>query len=146
MNADRELPVVVSSIEGAHLAQSIKIGAHELRADEPAVLGGADSGPGPHDLLLAALGACTSMTLRLYAERKGWDLGQVTVRLGIRWEKVEGRSDKRVVIERIVESDRVLSPAQQARLIEIADKCPVHKTLMGDKTVTTRLLAALPEA
>jgi len=128
-----------------HLAHAVAVGGHEIRADEPKALGGDESGPSPHDLLLAALGTCTAMTLRLYAERKGWNIGNVTVTLSIRWERVEGGTDKRVVIERLIQSDQVLLPEQQVRLIEIADKCPVHRTLMGDKTVNTRLSAAIAE-
>lgn len=136
--------IVVSNVAGAHLAQTVAVGGHELRVDEPKPLGD-DTGPAPHDFLLAALGSCTAMTLRLYAERKGWDIGNLTVRLSIRWEKIEGRADKRVVIERRIESDRALLPEQQARLVEIADKCPVHRTLMGEKTIDTHLAAAVAE-
>jgi putative redox protein len=134
-------PVVVRNVAGMHLAQSVTVDGHEIRADEPKALGGGDTGPSPHGLLLAALGTCTAMTLRLYAERKGWDIGNVTVGLGIRWEKVEGRADRRIVIERVIESDRELSAEQQARLAEIAERCPVHRTLMGDKVIATRLTA-----
>jgi uncharacterized OsmC-like protein len=134
-------PIVVRNVEGMHLAQSITVGDHEICADEPKALGGGDTGPGPHDLLLAALGACTAMTLRLYAERKGWEVGNLTVGLAIRWERIEGSGGKRVAIERRIESDRALTPEQQIRLAEIADKCPVHRTLMGDKLITTRLSA-----
>jgi len=140
-----DFSVVVTASGDGKLAQTVRIGAHELRADEPQPLGDG-TGPAPHDLLLAALGTCTSMTLKLYAERKGWDIGALTVRLGIRWEKVEGKAEKRVVIERVIESDRTLTAEQQARLAEIADKCPVHRTLMGEKSINTRLLAPLAEA
>lgn len=138
-------PVVVRNVAGMHLAQSVTVDGHEIRADEPETLGGGGTGPTPHGLLLAALGTCTAMTLRLYAERKGWDIGNVTVGLSIRWEKVEGRADKRIVIDRVIESDRALTPEKQARLVEIAEKCPVHRTLMGDKTVATRLAAPTAE-
>lgn len=135
-----ERPVIVTGGKGK-LAQTIRIGAHTLTADEPKPLGD-DTGPAPHDLLLAALGTCTAMTLRLYAARKGWDMGVLTVRLGIRWEKIEGRADKRAVIERTIESDRALTPEQLSRLHEIAEKCPVHKTLMGEKRIDTSISAA----
>jgi putative redox protein len=137
--------VVVRNIIGMHLAQSVTVDGHEIRADEPKAVGGDDSGPSPHGLLLAALGTCTAMTLRLYAERKGWDVGNVSVALGIRWERIEGKAEKRVVIERTIESDRALTPEQQARLTEIAEKCPVHRTLMGEKVITTRLAAPTAE-
>lgn len=139
-----ERPVIVTGGTGK-LAQTIRIRTHVLTADEPKPLGD-DTGPTPHDLLLAALGTCTAMTLRLYAERKGWDVGALTVRLGVRWEKMEGRGDKRAVIERAIESDRVLSPEQLSRLHEIAEKCPVHKTLMGEKRIDTRVSATPVEA
>jgi uncharacterized OsmC-like protein len=138
-------PVVVRNVANMHLAQSVMVDGHEIRADEPKELGGDQTGPSPHGLLLAALGTCTAMTLRLYADRKGWDIGNVTVGLGIRWEKVEGSAERRVVIERVIESDRALLPEQQARLLEIAEKCPVHRTLMSDKVITTRLSAPTAE-
>jgi putative redox protein len=134
-----ERPVIVTRGKGK-LAQTIRIDPHALTADEPKPLGD-DTGPAPHDLLLAALGACTAMTLRLYADRKGWDVGALTVRLGIRWEKIESRADKRAVIERTIESDRALTPEQLSRLHEIAEKCPVHKTLMGEKRIETSVSA-----
>jgi putative redox protein len=140
-STSQKLPVTVQSINGLHLAQAVTVGGHTFTADEPTALGGNDGGPGPHDLLLAALGTCTSMTLRLYAERKNWDIGQLTVSLGIRWEKIEGSTNKQVVIERRIASDRALTSEQQTRLLEIADKCPVHKTLMGDKRIDTSLIA-----
>ncbi|MGE5538765.1 MAG: OsmC family protein [Gemmatimonas sp.] len=140
-----EWRVTVRGAREGKLAQDITVGRHTMRADEPASLGGDDSGPAPHDLLLSALGACTAMTLKLYAERKKWDVGELTVRLRIRWEKIEGSAEKRVAIERLIETDRALTPEQQARLVEIADKCPVHRTLMGEKSISTRLLAPVAE-
>lgn len=125
-------------------AVDISAGAHRLRADEPARLGGTDTGPGPYDLLLAALGACTAMTLRMYAEQKKWPLERVSVQL--RHDKVhaadcaecetrEGRVDR---IEREVQLVGDLDAAQRARLLEIADKCPVHRTLHSEVLVRTR--------
>lgn len=130
---------------GASLAQRIEVGRHRLQADEPLDLGGTDSGPAPYDLLLAALGACTSMTLSLYARRKGWPLTGVTVNL--RHAKVhaadcadcetrEGRIDR---IERDIELVGALTDEQRARLLEIADKCPVHRTLVSEIDIQTRL-------
>lgn len=137
-------PVIVTDGKGK-LAQTVRIGPHIVAADEPKPLGD-DTGPAPHDLLLTALGTCTAMTLRLYAERKGWDVGALTVGLSIRWEKIEGRADKRAVIERVIESDRALTPEQLSRIHEIAEKCPVHKTLMGEKRIDTRISATPVEA
>lgn len=137
-------PVVVRNVAGLKFAQEINVGGHTFRADEPLTHGGDASGPSPHDLLLAALGACTAMTLRLYAERKKWDIGNTTVALSIRWEQRDGHGDKLPVIERLIECDKPLSAEQQARLVEIADKCPVHRTLVVEKTVNTRLTSPNP--
>ncbi len=133
--------VVVRSQEG--LRQEIEAGRHRLVADEPASGGGADAGPDPYALLLAALGACTSMTVRLYAQRKGWALDGVTVELS--HAKVhsadcadcEGATSLGV-IDRIQRRIRVrgrLDSAQVARLAEIARKCPVLKTLTAGARV-----------
>jgi putative redox protein len=105
------------------LAQDIAVGELTLRADEPAEKGGDDTGPAPHELLLAALGSCVAMTLRIYAERKGWPLRDVRVTL-------TGRHDAgRFIIARQVTLTGELDAAQRSRLMEIAGKCPVHKTL-----------------
>src|SRR6476619_2276149 len=123
--------VIVSSEAG--LTQEIVAGNHRLLPDEPAPIG-TDRGPGPYDLLLAALGACTSMTLRLYAERKSLPLDKATVRLShtrihaadcADCETKEGMIDH---IERAITLDGALNDEQRARLLEIADKCPVHRT------------------
>ena len=123
--------VVVTSTE-AKLAQDITIGRHQLRADEEVEKGGSDTGPEPHELLLAALGVCTSMTLRLYADRKGWPLQSVRVTLGGATEDTRYAITRRIILE----GD--LDAAQRQRLIEIANKCPVHRTLTGEVVITTR--------
>src|SRR5206468_5806409 len=107
----------------AKYVQQIRAGRHQLSADEPKSSGGADSGPTPYSLLLASLGACTSITLRMYAERKGWELGTVQVDLDF------AREDERDVIRREVRFPASLSEEQRARLAEIADKTPVTRTL-----------------
>ena len=126
--------VVVAS-DGSKLGQDITIGGFRLRADEPVDRGGADTGPEPHEWLLSALGACTSMTLRLYAERKGWSLKGVQVRL------TGGPADGRYAITRHITMDGDLDAEQRQRLLEIADKCPVHRTLTGEVTVQTSEVA-----
>jgi uncharacterized OsmC-like protein len=120
----------------AGFAQKIFTGSHRLRADEPAAAGGTDTGPSPYDLLLAALGSCTSMTVAMYAQRKGWPLEHVTVWL--RHSKIhasdctdcetkEGLLDR---IERDIHLAGSLTTEQCSRLLEIANKCPVHRTLI----------------
>lgn len=137
--------VTVTAV-GKTLAQRIQAGRHELSADEPVPSGGADTGPDPYALMLAALGACTSMTLRLYADRKQWPLEGVTVRLS--QSKIhardcadcEDKEDARVDrITREIALSGPLSPEQKQRLVEIANRCPVHRTLMGRKEIVTRL-------
>jgi putative redox protein len=121
------------SVEWAdgQFAQDIEVGGHRLRADEPTEKGGDNSGPGPHELLLAALGSCTAMTLKVYAERKGWPLRDVRVTVQ------GGHTDGAFAITRHLTIDGDLDAEQRQRLVEIADKCPVHKTLAGEITITT---------
>jgi putative redox protein len=133
--------VVVAETRGGRFQQQIRIRAHRLIADEPVEVGGLDSGP--YDLLLAALGACTAMTLRLYAERKALALERVTVRLAhskihaadcADCETKEGMLDR---IDRVITMSGDLDDSQRARLMEIADKCPVHRTLTSEIEIRT---------
>jgi putative redox protein len=134
--------VVVSSESG--LAQEIRSGHHRWSADEPAPFG-TDRGPSPYQLLLASLGACTSMTLRLYAQRKGFDLQRVTVRLRhsrIYAEDCRDCETKQGFIDRIerkIELTGNLEESQKLRLLEIAEKCPVHRTLKSEINIQTSL-------
>ncbi len=137
--------VVVAENGDGPFGQSIRAGRHRLAADEPAAVGGEDSGPTPYGLLLAALGACTSMTLRLYARRKQLPLERVTVRL--RHEKIHAADCERCDtqparvdrIDRTLELVGDLDEPQRRRLLEIADRCPVHRTLAGEVRVETSL-------
>jgi putative redox protein len=131
----------------SRLAQEILVGRHRLAADEPLAAGGSDLGPNPYDLLLAALGACTSMTLRLYADHKNWPLERVSVRLAhakihaadcADCETREGKIDR---IEREIALAGPLDAAQRERLLEIAEKCPVHRTLHSEIKIASRLAA-----
>jgi putative redox protein len=135
--------VTVRETRQERLQQEITAGAHRFLADEPLAAGGGDSGPNPYDLLLAALGACTAMTLRLYAERKALPLDRVTVRLrhgrihAADCETCETREGMIDRIERAIALEGALDAAQRARLLEIADKCPVHRTLTSEVDIRT---------
>ena len=127
----------------SRLSQTILARAHHLRADESIDSGGDDTGPSPYELLLSALGACTSMTLRLYADRKEWPLEGVTVRLEHR--KVTATTAEAGTvsvtdeIEKVVELVGNLSAEQRATLLHIAARCPVHRTLTASVRISTLL-------
>jgi len=143
--ADTDPRTVTVHGSAAGFAQEISVGPHRLAADEPVIVGGTDTGPNPYDLLLAALGSGTSMTVAMYARRKEWPLVAVTVRL--RHSRVHAAdceaSETRVGlldhIDREVEFSGALSDEQRARLLDIADKCPVHRTLGSEIIVQTRM-------
>jgi uncharacterized OsmC-like protein/pimeloyl-ACP methyl ester carboxylesterase len=143
---DGEAPrqVVVRETRNSKFQQTVTVGPHRLLADEPVAAGGDDSGPGPYDFLLAALGACTSMTMRLYADRKSLPLERTTVTLKhskihaedcAECETKAGMLDQ---IERVIGMEGALSPEQRQRLMEIADKCPVHRTLTSEVRILSR--------
>lgn len=130
----------VESSDGTY-AQAIKARMHEWAAGEPVDLGGTDNGPTPYELLLSALGACTSITLEMYAARKGWPLEKVHVTLEHSKEDRAGENDGKPVnmIDRIVRLQGPLNDEQRAKLIEIAEKCPVHRTLTNQININTLL-------
>ena len=135
--------VVVASTGQGKFEQLLFDGRHALVADEPAAAGGADVGPGPYEFLLMSLGSCTSMTLHMYAGRKQWPLEQVVVRL--RHSKVyaedcencEKPTAKIDRIEREIEVIGALDAEQRSRLLEIANQCPVHRTLSSKIDIKT---------
>jgi len=135
--------VTVRETRGGKFQQEIMSGPHRFLADEPVRLGGLDSGPGPYDLLLAGLGACTAMTIRLYAERKQLPLERVTVRLShdrIHAEDCENCETKAGMIDRIeraISLEGALADDARTRLLEIADRCPVHRTLTSEIDIRT---------
>jgi uncharacterized OsmC-like protein/alpha/beta superfamily hydrolase len=142
------LVTVVENGRGKY-GQTIRAGRHTWFADEPLSLpGAADSGPTPYDLLLAGLGACTSMTMRMYADRKGIPLDNVTV--GLRQERIhaadceacEGRDGHITLISRDIAIEGNVTAEQRAGLLRIADKCPVHRTLHGDMEIVTKDVSA----
>ena len=138
--------VVVESAGGPYL-QRIAAGRHVIAADEPVSAGGGDAGPTPYDLLLSALGACVSMTLGIYARRKGWPLEGVRVRLrhsrvhAADCESCESKSG--AMLDRIDEEIELAGPldaAQRARLLEIANRCPVYRTLTGEIQIRSAIV------
>jgi len=129
------------------LSQQIEASGHPMIADEPFELGGQDSGPNPYDLLLASLGACTAMTVRLYADRKGWPLQGITVKL--QQERVHAKDCKDceseggwiTQIDREIALSGSLSEEQRQRLLAIAGRCPVARTLQSKIEIQDRLAA-----
>jgi len=135
---------VVVEEEGTRYAQRVRSGKHAFIADEPEEKGGADRGPNPYDLLLSALGACTTITVRMYADLKKIPLKRVAVKL--RHDKVpaeecadcETKEGKVDVIEQEVTLEGDLSEEQRGRLLQIAGRCPVHRTLLSEVKIRSR--------
>ncbi len=115
--------------DGGIFSTSIDLGNHQLLGDEPEKSGGKDLGPASHQFLLASLGNCTAITLRMYARHKQWDLKKISVTLNI--EKVIEEGVEKNIIHRNVFLEGNLTDEQRARLMLVADKCPIHKLLTG---------------
>lgn len=135
--AEDDIDETVVRLDGRGFLTDVLTGGHRLIADEPVSVGGTDQGPAPYDFLMSSLGACTAMTLRMYADHKKLPLEAVEVRL--RHEKIDAKGEKVDLITRelILEGD--LTAEQRARMVEIADKCPVHRSLESEIKVRTRL-------
>ncbi len=131
---------------GVRFTTELKAGRHYFRADEPETAGGKDFGPSPYDLLSAGLAACTAMTLQMYAKRKGWPLDEVRVHVGHDKTHAEdckdcGSNTARIdTFRRQLELVGELDSKQRGRLLEIANKCPVHRTLQNKSQVFTELV------
>jgi putative redox protein len=136
--AEQREPHVIVDGDAKGFAQKIDIGSYQISADEPGSYGGTDTGASPYDLLLAALGACTSMTIGLYARKRGWLLEKITVSLHhakIHAKDCDDCETKEGRVDRIwldIHLDGALSDEQRAKLMEIAEKCPVHQTLTSE--------------
>ena len=141
---------VVVRGDASGYAQTISVGPHELRADEPTAAGGTDTGPTPYDLLCAALGSCTSMTIAYFARREKMPLESVTVQ--VRHSKIhaadctscdtkEGRIDR---LECVIELTGLLTEPQRLELLGIANRCPVHRTLTSEIDIRTSLVSSEP--
>jgi putative redox protein len=130
--------VVTVTLDGAPYATRIEAGRHTVVADEPGTLGGKDTGPGPYDLLLASLGSCKVITARMYADRKGWNLRSVRAQLA--HSRPEGRNGPELITVAMAFGGD-LTDDQRSRLLEIAEKCPVQKTISGGLRVEATLSA-----
>lgn len=131
--SDRSVSVRFDAASAAY-ATRIVVGAHVLTADEPAAVGEGDTGPTPGELLLSALGSCTAITLRMYAQRKQWPLTGIEVAVSY------GEDDKnKTVIRRDVRIEGALDATQRERLLQVANACPVHKILTGTVEIPTTL-------
>lgn len=139
MSASFENAVTVVESGNGPYAQFVTAGRHVLGADEPEALGGRDTGPSPYEFILAGLGACTAMTLRMYAARQQWPLKRMAVRL--RHEKIPAPDGKSKIdqFEREILIEGDLTPEQRQRLLEIAEKCPVSQTLRRASVIVSKL-------
>lgn len=139
--AERVTTVSVEETGAGLYTQRITASGHSLICDEPVTAGGTDAGPAPYELLLSALGACTSITVRMYATHKKWDLKRIAVTLShIKFS--DGENKKHDIITRDISFEGNLDDEQRQRLLDIANKCPIHRTLTEEPRpmVTTRLI------
>jgi putative redox protein len=127
----------VTVISDFHFAQQIVAGHHRTTSDEPSANGGSDTGPSPTELLLGSLGSCTSITLRMYAGRKGWELGKITV--GLRYSPAS--DGRKAHIERRLSFAKPVTEEQSSRLVEIANKTPVTLVLLAGVSIDTSITA-----
>ncbi|VAV98122.1 Bll2902 protein [hydrothermal vent metagenome] len=144
--AHDDLIVRVEETGQSKFQQKITSGQHQLLADEPASVGGADTGPSPYDYLSVALGACTTMTMRMYADHKGYDIGKLSVEVSHAKihakdcvDCVDGRTGRVDHFERAISVEGGVTAEIAEKLLKIADKCPVHKTLELSSVVATRM-------
>jgi len=118
----------ISRRVGGHLKQHVSVRNHRLTADEPREHGGEDTGPSPQELLAASLASCTAITMEMYADRKGWDVGEITV--DVEYEPAQRGSPTRFTMR--IEMPKEVSEERRDRLMQIAAKCPVHRALEGE--------------
>ena len=129
----KRIAAAVVTADGPNYRHRVETGGFTFATDEPVPAGGQNAGVAPYNLLLASLGSCTAITLKMYADRKGWNLGALRVVLAL-----EKDAEGKTYIERTLESDAALSAEQWDRLIEIAGKTPVTRTLLTGASITTR--------
>ncbi len=139
---DEDRMVEVTETSEGKFTNQVTVGPHTFRADEPESVGGEDSGPSPYEFLMAGLGACTTMTMRMYVERKGWPMDRASVRLKHEKVTIEEEGKKRRIdrIHRHIAIEGELDDAQRQRIYEIANRCPVHRTLENGAEVESHLI------
>jgi len=142
MSVSEENSVMVVESGNGSYAQFVTAGHHVMAADEPERFGGHDTGPSPYEYLLAALGSCTAMTLRMYADRHGWALYQVIVKLRHEAARAADNSGAVDRFLRSIELSGNLNSEQRAKLLEIAERCPVSRTLQRPSQIVTELAPA----
>ena len=125
----------ISRRQNGAVRNDIEVRGHHLVADEPEEEGGADEGPSPLEMLAASLASCTAITMQMYADRKGWEIGEVTV--GVDYQPAQRGAPTR--FELVIELPKELPEDQRTRLLQIAAKCPVHRTLEGEVMFEERL-------